>query len=186
MGPSLGQDSISKARSGFDDRGDTGLPFHHHLLQALWFHGDRDSFFERDFCALGIGRSRSHLNLAWDCRDCADGGDGVDANIIIYERIREEVRKGVSFYKAVESGFDQAFWTIIDANITTALAGFMLLNFGTGPIRGFAVTLLIGIAATVYSAYFVGKLFFELYMDKVEGKKLVFKRGLKNASDYKT
>lgn len=99
-------------------------------------------------------------------------GMAVDANIIIYERIREEVRKGVSNFKAVEGGFDQAFWTIVDANITTALAGFMLLNFGTGPIRGFAVTLLIGIAATVYSSYFVGKMIFELYMNKVEGEDL--------------
>lgn len=99
-------------------------------------------------------------------------GMAVDANIIIYERIREEVRKGVSNFKAVQGGFDQAFWTIVDANITTALAGFMLLNFGTGPVRGFAVTLLIGIFATVYTAYFVGKLFFELYMDKTEGADL--------------
>jgi len=99
-------------------------------------------------------------------------GMAVDANIIIYERIREEVRKGVGHYKAVESGFASAFWTIVDANITTALAGFCLLNFGTGPIRGFAVTLIIGIFATVYTSYFVGKLIFEFYMDKVEGKDL--------------
>lgn len=99
-------------------------------------------------------------------------GMAVDANIIIYERIREEIRKGVSNFKAVEGGFDQAFWTIIDANITTALAGFMLLNFGTGPIRGFAVTLLIGILATIYSSYFVGKMIFEFYMNKTEGQDL--------------
>ncbi|WP_127716045.1 protein translocase subunit SecD [Halobacteriovorax sp. HLS] len=99
-------------------------------------------------------------------------GMAVDANIIIYERIREEIRKGVGYYKAVESGFDSAFWTIIDANITTALAGFCLLNFGTGPIRGFAVTLIIGIFATVYTSYFVGKLLFEFYMDKTRGEDL--------------
>jgi preprotein translocase subunit SecD len=99
-------------------------------------------------------------------------GMAVDANIIIYERIREEVRAGAGYYNAVESGFNSAFWTIIDANITTALAGICLLNFGSGPIRGFAVTLLIGIVATVYSAYFVSKLFFEFYMNKVEGQDL--------------
>lgn len=99
-------------------------------------------------------------------------GMAVDANIIIYERIREEIRRGLSNYKSVEGGFSQAFWTIIDANITTALAGFALLNFGTGPIRGFAVTLLIGIFATVYTSYFVGNLLFELYMNKVEGQEL--------------
>jgi len=99
-------------------------------------------------------------------------GMAIDANIIIYERIREEVRKGLTNYKAVEGGFQHAFWTIIDANITTALAGLCLLNFGTGPIRGFAVTLLIGIVATIYTSYFVGRMLFEFYMDKVEGQEL--------------
>ena len=99
-------------------------------------------------------------------------GMAVDANIVIYERIRERVKKGLNFYKAVETGFAHAFWTIIDANITTALAGLCLLNFGTGPIRGFAVTLLIGIVATVYSSYFVGKLLFEFYMSAVKGQDL--------------
>ncbi|MBT3982254.1 MAG: protein translocase subunit SecD [Bacteriovoracaceae bacterium] len=99
-------------------------------------------------------------------------GMAVDANIIIYERIREEKRRGAKNINAVSTGFAQAFWTIIDANITTALAGLMLLNFGTGPIRGFAVTLLIGIVATVYTSYFVGHIFFQFYMDKVEGKDL--------------
>ncbi len=99
-------------------------------------------------------------------------GMAVDANIVIYERIRDEVKRGVSNYKAVEEGFNQAFWTIVDANITTALAGICLLNFGTGPVRGFAVTLLIGIAATVYCSYFVGKMLFEFYMNKTEGQDL--------------
>ena len=99
-------------------------------------------------------------------------GMAVDANIIIYERIREEVRKGLGYYKAVEGGFAQAFWTILDANITTALAGLCLLNFGTGPIKGFAVTLLIGIFCTIYTAYFVSKQLFAFYMNKVEGQEL--------------
>lgn len=99
-------------------------------------------------------------------------GMAVDANIIIYERIREELRKGSNNYEALSNGFEQAFWTIIDANITTALAGICLLNFGTGPIKGFAVTLLIGIVSTIYSAYFLSKLFFEFYMNRVEGQEL--------------
>ena len=99
-------------------------------------------------------------------------GMAIDASIIIYERIREEIRREAGYYKAVEKGFASAFWTIIDANITTALAGLALINFGTGPIRGFAVTLLIGIFATVYTSYFVGNLIFQLYMNKVEGREL--------------
>jgi preprotein translocase subunit SecD len=97
-------------------------------------------------------------------------GMAVDANIIIYERIKEELRDGTHKIQAVESGFSRAFWTILDANLTTAVAGLCLINFGTGPIRGFAVTLLIGIVATVYSSYFVGKLIFEFYMDRTKGQ----------------
>jgi protein-export membrane protein SecD len=99
-------------------------------------------------------------------------GMAVDANIIVFEKIRDELRKGISNYKSFELGFSSALWTILDAHVTAASAGFCLLNFGTGPIRGFAVTLLIGIGVTVYTAYYVSKLLFELYMDKVEGQEL--------------
>jgi protein-export membrane protein SecD len=99
-------------------------------------------------------------------------GMAVDGNIIIYERIREEIRAGLTPYEAVRTGFDRAFWTILDANLTTALAGLCLLNFGTGPVRGFAVTLLIGIATTVYTSYFVSKVLFELYVGKGNRKTL--------------
>ncbi len=99
-------------------------------------------------------------------------GMAVDANVLIYERVREEKRLGVTNHKAVEAGFAQAFWTILDANVTTALAGLCLLNFGTGPIRGFAVTLLIGIVTTVYCSYYVSKILFEFYLDKTQGQDL--------------
>lgn len=99
-------------------------------------------------------------------------GMAVDANIIIFEKIRDEVRKGISNYKSYELGFASALWTVLDAHITAAAAGICLLNFGTGPIRGFAVTLLIGIVVTVYTAYYVSNILFELYMDKTEGKAL--------------
>ena len=99
-------------------------------------------------------------------------GMAIDANIIIYERIKEELAIGTPVREAVETGFARAFWTILDANLTTAVAGLMLLNFGTGPIRGFAVTLIIGIVCTVYTSYFVGKVFFEFYMDKTHGKSI--------------
>jgi preprotein translocase subunit SecD len=99
-------------------------------------------------------------------------GMAVDTNIIIFEKIRDEIRKGISNFKSFEMGFDSALWTILDAHITQAAAGFCLLNFGTGPIRGFAITLLIGIAVTVYTAYYVSHVFYELYMEKNQGKKL--------------
>jgi preprotein translocase subunit SecD len=93
-------------------------------------------------------------------------GMAVDGNILIYERIREEMRAGMTPFEAVRTGFEKAFWAIADANITTALAGLCLLNFGTGPVRGFAVTLLIGICTTVYTSYFVSKVLFEMYVGK--------------------
>lgn len=97
-------------------------------------------------------------------------GMAVDANIIIYERIKDELLNGASNVVASDAGFDKAFWSILDGNLTTAFAGIALLNFGTGPIRGFAVTLLIGIAATVYTGYFVTQLMFELYVTKANQK----------------
>lgn len=99
-------------------------------------------------------------------------GMAVDGNIIIYERIREELRAGLTPYEAVSTGFSKAFWTILDANLTTALAGLCLLNFGTGPVRGFAVTLLIGILTTVYTSYFASKIIFEYYVGKNAKKSL--------------
>ncbi|QDK41579.1 protein translocase subunit SecD [Bacteriovorax stolpii] len=99
-------------------------------------------------------------------------GMAVDSNIIIFEKIRDEVRKGISSYKAFDMGYNSALWTILDAHITQAAAGFCLLNFGTGPIRGFAITLLIGIAVTVYTAYYVSKILYELYMEKTDAKEL--------------
>jgi preprotein translocase subunit SecD len=84
-------------------------------------------------------------------------GMAVDANIIIYERIREELRLGVLPRKAVDAGFEKALSAILDANITTAIAGIVLYSYGTGPVKGFAVTLLIGIATTLVSSLFVSR-----------------------------
>ena len=99
-------------------------------------------------------------------------GMAIDTNIIIFEKIRDELRKGLNSVKAYEMGFDSALWTILDAHITQAAAGFCLLNFGTGPIRGFAVTLLVGIVVTVYTAYYVSNILYELYMEKTGSKSL--------------
>tara|TARA_R110002072_G_scaffold64203_5_gene159740 strand:+ start:77014 stop:78663 length:1650 start_codon:yes stop_codon:yes gene_type:complete len=172
VGPSLGHDSITKARvAGLIG---AALVFIFIFIYYRIAGGIAIMTLSMNIlfvlaCLVGF---EATLTLPGIAGIALTIGMAVDANIIIYERIREEVRKGVSNYKAVETGFDQAFWTILDANITTALAGICLLNFGTGPIRGFAVTLLIGIISTVYSSYFVGKLLFEFYMNKVEGQDL--------------
>lgn len=93
-------------------------------------------------------------------------GMAVDANVLIYERIKEELRTGKSVGKAVENGFDRAFITIIDANITTIITGIVLYNLGTGPVRGFAVTLMIGILASMFTAIFVSRAIFTAMLYK--------------------
>ncbi len=93
-------------------------------------------------------------------------GMAVDANVLIFERIREELRAGKHPRPAIETGYQKSTWTIIDAQLTTALAGIILLNFTTGPIYGFAVTLLIGIICSVFTALFVTKLVFYWLLDK--------------------
>jgi len=88
-------------------------------------------------------------------------GMSVDANVIVFERIREELRSGETPRKAILAGYDKALSTILDSNITTAIAAIVLMNFGSGPVKGFAVTLLLGIVSTVYTAFFVTKTIFE-------------------------
>ena len=99
-------------------------------------------------------------------------GMSVDANVIIFERIREEMRAGNSVHGSVESGYSKALHTILDANITTAIAGIVLLQYGTGPIKGFAVTLLIGIISSVFTAVYVSKWIFIWWISKRNPKSL--------------
>jgi preprotein translocase subunit SecD len=88
-------------------------------------------------------------------------GMAVDANVLIFERIREELRLGKSVRAAVEAGFARAFSAILDSNVTTVIAALVLFQFGTGPVKGFAVTLTIGIAVSMFTAIFVSKTIFE-------------------------
>jgi preprotein translocase subunit SecD len=89
-------------------------------------------------------------------------GMAVDANILIFERIREEMRAGKTVRAAIDMGFDKVFWTIFDSNVTTLISAAFLFQFGTGPIKGFAVTLTIGLLANMFTAIFVSRRLFEL------------------------
>ncbi len=89
-------------------------------------------------------------------------GMAVDANVLIFERIREELHAGKSPKSAIDAGFKKAFWTIFDSNLTTVISAVFLFQFGTGPIKGFAVTLIIGIAASMFTAIFVSRVIFDL------------------------
>jgi protein-export membrane protein SecD len=93
-------------------------------------------------------------------------GMAVDANVIIFERIRDYLRDGHSPRAAIESGYDRALTTILDAQLTTAIAGIVLFQYGSGPIRGFAVTLLIGIATSIFTGVFCTRLFFDFQANR--------------------
>ncbi len=95
-------------------------------------------------------------------------GMGVDSNVLVFERIREEIRNGKSSAAAVDAGFDKAFLTIIDTHVTTVVSAFFLFWFGTGPIKGFAVTLTVGLIANVFTAIFVSKTIFQYHLSKME------------------
>ncbi len=99
-------------------------------------------------------------------------GMAVDANVIIYERIKEELKKGKSVRMSIVSGYDRAFWTVFDANLTTMIAAFILSQFGTGPIKGFAVTLFIGILTSMFTALYVTRFIYELISLNKKIKKL--------------
>ena len=93
-------------------------------------------------------------------------GMAVDANVIVFERIRDYIREGYSARAAIESGYARAFTTIVDSQLTTAIAGLVLWQYGSGPIRGFAITLLIGITTSIFTGVFCSRVFFDLQSNR--------------------
>jgi preprotein translocase subunit SecD len=89
-------------------------------------------------------------------------GMAVDTNVLIFERIREELRAGKTPRAAIDSGFSRAFTTIIDTHVTVLVTAAILYNFGTGPVKGFAVSLFIGLVASLFTAVFFTRLLFDL------------------------
>ncbi|HOF84411.1 MAG TPA: protein translocase subunit SecD [Treponemataceae bacterium] len=100
-------------------------------------------------------------------------GMAVDANVVIFERIKDELRLKKGRQAAIASGFDHAFWAIMDANITTFIAAVFLSQLGSGPIRGFAYSLAIGVVSSVFTALFVSRLIFDFGTDVLKSKKLL-------------
>jgi preprotein translocase subunit SecD len=99
-------------------------------------------------------------------------GMAVDNNVLIYERIREELRLGKTPRASTDAGFDRATTTIMDANITTLIAALVLFQFGTGPVKGFAVTLSIGVVASMFTAIVVSRLVFDYVLTTRKVRKL--------------
>lgn len=99
-------------------------------------------------------------------------GMAVDANVVIFERIKEEVLLGKSRVAAIATGFDNAFWAIMDSNITTFIAAIFLSQLGSGSIQGFAVSLAIGVISSVFTALFVSRLMFDFDTDVLHATKV--------------
>jgi preprotein translocase subunit SecD len=93
-------------------------------------------------------------------------GMGVDSNVLIFERIKEELATARGVRAAVNAGFDRVWWTIVDTHVSSLIAALLLLQFGTGPIRGFAVTLIIGLLSNVFTAVFVSRTMFEMVLSR--------------------
>ena len=106
-------------------------------------------------------------------------GMAVDANVLIFERIKEELRQGKTRLVAIAMGFDNAFWAIMDSNITTFIAAIFLSQLGTGAIQGFAVSLAIGVVSSVFTALFVSRLMFDFDTDVLHAKKVSIGWGIK-------
>ena len=101
-------------------------------------------------------------------------GTAVDANVLIYERIKEEMRKGLHIREAINAGYSNAFSAIFDSNLTSLITGIILYVFGTGPIRGFATTLIIGICISFFTAVFMTRLIYDRQMKKEKWQNLTF------------
>ncbi|MBR1426108.1 MAG: protein translocase subunit SecDF [Paludibacteraceae bacterium] len=175
VGPSLGQESIRMGLISFI------IAFCLILLYMIAYYGLIPGLIAdaallcNVFLLLGILASfGSVLTLPGIAGIVLTMGTAVDANVLIFERIREEMRLGKGMRKAVEDGYKGAISAIVDANVTSLLTGIVLAVFGTGPIKGFAVTFIIGIISSFLTAVFLARLFLERYVNSKNAKELQF------------
>ena len=165
VGPSLGQDSIDKGRNSMIVGGVIVLVF---MIIYYGFAGliaDLAVLLNILFIMAALAALEATLTLPGIAGMILTVGMAVDANVLIFERIREELRLGKPPRAAIEGGYAKALVTILDANVTTFIVALVLFQFGTGPIRGFAATLSIGIIASLITAIFVTRVVFDyLYL----------------------
>lgn len=133
------------------------------------------------FFILGVlAQLNAALTLAGIAGIVLTLGMAVDANVLIYERIKEELRAGRRLRDAIRMGFDRAFWTIFDSNVTTMFTALCLYFLGQGPIKGFAITLIIGIACTFFTAVYISRLVIEWMVRDRDDAKVSFETPLSN------
>ncbi len=166
VGPSLGQDSIQRGKTSVI----IGLAVV--VLFMLIYYGlaglvaNVALFLNIVFIMAGMAMFGATLTFPGIAGIVLTIGMAVDANVIIFERIKEEMGLGKVIVDAINNGYEKAWSAIFDANITTAIAAFILWEFGTGPIRGFAITLLMGILSSMFTAIFVTRILFN-YLTRV-------------------
>lgn len=162
VGPSLGRDSI---RQGFMA---SAIGFSLLVLAIIAYYKGAGvnavlALLLNLIILLGImAYLRATLTLPGIAGIILTLGMAVDSNVLVFERIREEMREGKTVRASIEQGFSRAFATIIDTHLTTIISALFLFQFGTGPIKGFAVTLLIGLGASVFTAFFVSRMIFDI------------------------
>lgn len=173
VGPTLGRDSISKGIKA----GIAGLILILVFMLVYYKGFGLIADFALVICMLlivgALAGIKATLTLPGIAGMILTIGMAVDANILIFERIKEELRLEKTFRASIDAGFNKAFRTIFDANVTTLIAALALFYFGTGPIKGFAVTLTIGILASMFTAIVVTKIVLELVANKFSHKALI-------------
>lgn len=172
VGPTLGEDSIKAGQTAILIGGIIVICFMLVWYKASGVVADIALFFNL-FLIMGIlAYFKATLTLPGLAGIALTVGMAVDANVLIFERIKEELARGKTLRSAVENGFSRANLTILDANLTTLLAAIVLFQFGTGPIKGFAVTLSIGILSTLFTALILSKVLFDLLLQSGKVKRL--------------
>jgi preprotein translocase subunit SecD len=172
VGPSLGQDSVTQGLNS----GIYGFIVVTLFMLIYYRNGGFVAFAGLFFTILislaVLAAFKGVLTLPGIAGVVLSIGMAVDSNVLIYERIREELGVGKTLRAAIDSGFEMSFSAIFDSNITTLITGIVLYQFGTGPIQGFALTLMIGIAASLFSALVFSRLIFDYFVSKGQMIKL--------------
>jgi preprotein translocase subunit SecD len=172
VGPSLGKDSINRGFLATLVGGALVVIFMAAYYGASGLVADLALFLNM-LIILGImSIFQATLTLPGIAGIALTIGMAVDANVLVFERVREELRLGKTPRAAIDGGYSKAFLTIMDANVTTLIAGLVLFQFGTGPVKGFAVTLSVGILTSLFTAIFVSHTVFDFVMLRFRIKKL--------------
>jgi preprotein translocase subunit SecD len=160
VGPSLGADSIRYGLISMLIGGICVVVFMVIYYKGAGLIANLALLLNICLIAAGLSALQATLTLPGIAGIILTIGMAVDANVIIFERIREELTLGRTPYSAVDAGFSRATLTILDANVTTLIAAVVLMQFGTGPVRGFAVTLSLGVVASMFTALILARMIF--------------------------